>query len=170
MRPPRSSPCSFRPFEITDQKPANSAVEDATVLDSGQAHAAAGSKSAPGLPPLDPPAWVLTAADPRRRANNRARAEIDVPDHEAEDVRRDDGALLEGRQALSKRRGATRRATRLESLLTVAEAAAILNLSERTVRRLIASEVIPAVWIGRSVRLRPRDISRLIAEGVVCND
>jgi excisionase family DNA binding protein len=62
------------------------------------------------------------------------------------------------------------RVSRLEPLLTVGETAAILNLSTRTVRRLIASGTIPVVSIGRSVRIRPRDVERLIAEGGVCND
>ena len=78
--------------------------------------------------------------------------------------------LLNGRQALSNRHGATRRANRLEPLLTVAETAMILNVSERTVRRLIAPGAIPALSIGRSVRRRPRDIGRLIADGGNCND
>jgi excisionase family DNA binding protein len=62
------------------------------------------------------------------------------------------------------------RAHRLEPLLTFGEAAAILNVSERTVRRLVASGAVPAVSIGRSVRIRPRDVGRLIADGGVCND
>jgi excisionase family DNA binding protein len=78
--------------------------------------------------------------------------------------------LLNGRQALSNRGGATRRAIRLEPLLTVAETAMILNVSGRTVRRLIAPGAIPALSIGRSVRRRPRDIGRLIADGGNCND
>jgi excisionase family DNA binding protein len=55
-------------------------------------------------------------------------------------------------------------------LLTVAEAAAILNVSPRTVRRLIATGKIGAVWVRRLVRIRPRDVERLIADGGICND
>jgi excisionase family DNA binding protein len=52
----------------------------------------------------------------------------------------------------------------------VSETAAIFNVSGRTVRRLIASGAIPAISIGRAVRIRPRDIGRLIAAGGIYND
>lgn len=125
-------------------------------------------KSAPTLPPPDLPAWVHSAVAPSSRAN-KERAEIDVPDHEGEKVRGDDHALLDDGQALRKRRHAAARTTCLEPLLTVAEAARILNVSERTVRRMLASGAITAVWISRAVRLRPRDIERVIADGGICN-
>jgi excisionase family DNA binding protein len=168
MRPRRASPASFPAFETTDQKSVTSAADDATLLVSGEAHAPAGPK--PGLPPSELPVWVHLAAAKRSRTGNTTTGEIDVPDYDGGKVRGGDRALLNGRQVLSNRRGATRRAIRLEPLLTVAETAMILNVSGRTVRRLIASGEIPALSIGRSVRLRPRDIGRLIADRGNCND
>ncbi len=42
-------------------------------------------------------------------------------------------------------------------LLTPAEVTRLLNVSLRTVRRLIASGDLPVVRIGRSIRIRPED-------------
>jgi excisionase family DNA binding protein len=67
-----------------------------------------------------------------------------------------------GRRPFGEERGTIAR-KRLEPLLTVAQAATILNVSERTIRRLIASRAIDDVRIGRSVRIRRRVIERLIA-------
>ena len=53
-----------------------------------------------------------------------------------------------------------RRAT-LQPLLTVTEVAAVLNVSAKTIRRLAASGSLQTVRIGRSVRVRPRDIERV---------
>jgi len=50
----------------------------------------------------------------------------------------------------------------LGHLLTVSEAATILHVSTKTVRRLIARRELDGVRIGRSLRLRPEDISDLI--------
>jgi len=47
-------------------------------------------------------------------------------------------------------------------LMTVSETAAILHLASRTVRRLIKRGEIPAVRIGRSVRIRREDIRGII--------
>jgi excisionase family DNA binding protein len=165
MRPRRASPATFPAFETTDQKSVSSAAADTTLRVSGEAHTPAGPKSAPGLPPSELPAWVHLAAAKRSRTGNTTTDEIDVPDYDGGKVRGGDG-----RQALSNRRGETRRAIRLEPLLTVGETAMILNVSGRTVRRLIASGAIPAISIGQSVRLRPRDIGRLIADGGNCDD
>jgi excisionase family DNA binding protein len=122
------------------------------------------------LPSSELPAWVHLADAKRSRTGNKTTDEIDIPDHDGGKVRGGDGALLNGRQALSNRRGATRRAIRLEPLLTVAETAIILNVSGRTVRRLIASGAIPAIWVGGSLRLAPRRVARLIADGGTRND
>jgi excisionase family DNA binding protein len=168
MRPPRTSPANFPRFETTDQKSVTSPADDATLRVIGEAQA--GSKSAPSLPPSELPAWVHRAAAKRSRTGNKTKDEIDVPDYDGGKVRGGDGALLNGRQALSNRSEAIRRAIRLDPLLTVAETAMILNVSGRTVRRLITSGAIPALSIGRSLRLRPRDIGGLIANGGNCND
>jgi excisionase family DNA binding protein len=46
--------------------------------------------------------------------------------------------------------------TRTEEFLTIAEAARVLRLGERTTYRLAATGVLPVVHLGRSVRV-PRD-------------
>ena len=51
-------------------------------------------------------------------------------------------------------------------LLTVAEVAAALQISERAVRRWIAEGRLPAVHLGRAVRIRPVDLAQLIATGL----
>jgi excisionase family DNA binding protein len=47
-------------------------------------------------------------------------------------------------------------------MLTAAEAARVLNLSLRSVRRLIKDKKLPAIRIGRPVRIRPEALSALI--------
>ena len=47
-------------------------------------------------------------------------------------------------------------------LFTAAETAEILNVSLRTVRRLIAQKKLPTVRVGRSVRIRPAALAALI--------
>jgi excisionase family DNA binding protein len=49
-------------------------------------------------------------------------------------------------------------------LLTVRETAAALRVSERTVRRLIARGALRAARVGRSIRLRSRDIEILLRQ------
>jgi excisionase family DNA binding protein len=49
-------------------------------------------------------------------------------------------------------------------LLTASEVAAILNISERTVRRMTADGRLAIVRIGRSVRIRPEVLTTLIGE------
>jgi excisionase family DNA binding protein len=48
--------------------------------------------------------------------------------------------------------------TSLRPLLTVAGVAEILNVSPRTVRRLIKDGKLPIVHVGRTVRIRPEAI------------
>ncbi len=48
-------------------------------------------------------------------------------------------------------------------LLTVSEAAEILNTSVRTVYRRIKSGDLPVIRDGRSVRIHPEDLARYIA-------
>jgi excisionase family DNA binding protein len=50
----------------------------------------------------------------------------------------------------------------LRPLMTVGEAATILHVSARTIRRLIGRGEIPAVRMGRSVRIRVEDIEHII--------
>jgi excisionase family DNA binding protein len=46
--------------------------------------------------------------------------------------------------------------------MTVGEAATILHVSARTIRRSIGRGDIPAVRMGRSVRIRVEDIEHII--------
>jgi excisionase family DNA binding protein len=124
-----------------------------------------------GHVPPNIPAWAAAPAAPRLRTGSQVRGAIDAPDRDgAGKVYEDHVGVGDAERTPAKRRWSTTRAEGLQQLLTVADAARILNVSERTVRRLIASGSLCAVWIGRSVRLRPRDIERLIAEEGVCND
>lgn len=47
-------------------------------------------------------------------------------------------------------------------LLTVAAAASVTGLSERSIRHLIANRDLPVVRLGRAVRLRAADLSAFI--------
>ena len=47
-------------------------------------------------------------------------------------------------------------------LMKLAEVADVLQFSVRTVRRMIASGKLPAITIGRSIRIDPRAVSALI--------
>jgi|HubBroStandDraft_4_1064222.scaffolds.fasta_scaffold4346718_1 excisionase family DNA binding protein len=49
-------------------------------------------------------------------------------------------------------------------LLTAAEVADRLNISLRTVRRLIKNGMLPIVRIGRLVRIRPEALAALIGK------
>lgn len=49
-----------------------------------------------------------------------------------------------------------------EPLLSVEETAAILRLSTRHLRRLIARRELPVVRIGRAVRVQPADLRALL--------
>lgn len=52
-----------------------------------------------------------------------------------------------------------------DRLLRLDEAAALLRVTPRTVRRLIVAGALPRVRIGRAARVRLSDMRRLIAEG-----
>ena len=49
-------------------------------------------------------------------------------------------------------------------LLTATEVAEILNISLRSVRRMIADGTLPVKRIGRSVRIQPKALAALIGE------
>jgi excisionase family DNA binding protein len=51
-------------------------------------------------------------------------------------------------------------------LLTVPDVAQRLQVSERAVRRWIAEGRLPAVRLGRAVRIRPADLAQLITTGL----
>ncbi len=52
-----------------------------------------------------------------------------------------------------------------DSFLTVAEVAELLKLNEQTVRNWIDQGSLPAIRVGRRVRIRRSDFDRLIAQG-----
>jgi excisionase family DNA binding protein len=52
--------------------------------------------------------------------------------------------------------------TSRRSLLTADEVAEILNVSTRSVRRLIKDGKLPIVRVGRAVRIRPEALETLI--------
>jgi excisionase family DNA binding protein len=127
-----------------------------------EVHPPDASKSTPPVLPSDLPIWAVATA---------AAGGLVSPDPNGRNANADGARLVEGIGSLNqRRRAATIPRNPLEPLLTVAQAATILSVSERTVRRLIASGTIPGIWIGRSVRLRPRDIERWISAGGTCNN
>src|ERR1700722_7908296 len=168
MQPPRSSsficPGSAAPRQEAVTLAVGTATRDASAR--REAHAPAASKSTPEVLPSDLPAWAAAKAAADRRAKGR----IVFPDPDGGNATPEGDPVVDGIGLLNKRRAAPIRSSRLEPLLKVAQAAAILNVSERTVRRLIASGTIRGIWIGRSVRLRPLDIEQWIAGGGNCND
>lgn len=61
---------------------------------------------------------------------------------------------------MSQRKPAT--VSGFEPLLTIAEAAGFLNLSPRSVMRLIKDQKLPVVRIGRAVRITPQQLRDFI--------
>ena len=55
----------------------------------------------------------------------------------------------------------------MEEILTIEQAAARINMSERYVRRLVAERRIPFHKVGRHVRLKLRDVDAFIDAGRV---
>jgi excisionase family DNA binding protein len=51
---------------------------------------------------------------------------------------------------------------RVEPLLDIPAVAETLGVSERTVRRMIADGRIPVLRVGRGIRIRAADLTRLI--------
>lgn len=59
------------------------------------------------------------------------------------------------------------------SLLTVEDVAQILNVSDRTVRRLCAGNVIPHIYVGSQIRFVSSDVQNYInnnKKGVIEDD
>jgi len=50
-----------------------------------------------------------------------------------------------------------------EALLTLREVANLLRVSEKTVRRWVASRRIPCLRLGRAIRFRVGDVSRWLS-------
>src|ERR1700740_3137061 len=57
------------------------------------------------------------------------------------------------------------RGTLEDSFLTVAEVAEMLKLNQQTVRNWIDQGSLPALRVGRRVRIRRSDLERLLEEG-----
>ena len=55
-------------------------------------------------------------------------------------------------------------------LLTVAEVAEVLRVSNMTVYRLIKAGQIPALRVGKNYRIRSADLTAFLSEGVVDAD
>jgi excisionase family DNA binding protein len=55
------------------------------------------------------------------------------------------------------------RSVPLEPLLTIKQAAKLLNMSEKTVRRRIETKDLPVIRDGGSIRIRPDDLRAYIA-------
>ena len=125
-------------------------------------HAGAASNTAPPVVPSYP-AWAVTPTAPRRRPGSRARDGIAVPDLEDEGAHGE--SVADARLTLGKKRGVVACVIRLEPLFTIAEAAGILNVSQRTVRRLIDLRAMGVVRIGRSVRITSKEIEVLVTKG-----
>ena len=53
-----------------------------------------------------------------------------------------------------------------DSLITKKEAAARLAISIRTLDRLVAQGLIEKVFVGRSVRIREKEIAAIVERGV----
>ena len=51
----------------------------------------------------------------------------------------------------------------MRPLLTVAEVGELLRLSPRSIRRLIADGRLPVVPLGHAIRIRPQDVEALVA-------
>lgn len=52
------------------------------------------------------------------------------------------------------------------ALLTVQEVAAVLSVSQRTVRRMVVAGEFPVVRLGRAIRVRRIDIEALIGRRI----
>jgi excisionase family DNA binding protein len=55
-------------------------------------------------------------------------------------------------------------------VLTVAEVAGALRVSSMTVYRLIKSGELPALRVGKNIRIRTSDLDAFLADGVVAAD
>jgi excisionase family DNA binding protein len=59
--------------------------------------------------------------------------------------------------------GAAKPPTSADQLLTVAEIATILRMNQQTIRNWIEAGTLPAIRIGRRVRIRRADFNALVA-------
>lgn len=96
----------------------------------------------------DEPARQLGASSTMSEAPSTRAAAVPASPNDSRSTPSPPQPLARGRQA----------ATDLQPLLTLGEVAEILNVSPKTVRRLVARRGIPCVRLGRMVRFRPQDV------------
>lgn len=166
-----SPPLRRRPrvTSSTDVTVANGASNN-DALDDNYEFIPGRSKYRSTIPSPDIPSWAAAAVCPSHRSSSNRRNRLDQKDCGTRPSSLREAEAVKEQPSGNKQYGAAGSGSRLEPLITVGETAAILNVSVRTVWRLIASGTIPPVSIGRVVRLRPRDIERLIAGEDICND
>jgi excisionase family DNA binding protein len=58
----------------------------------------------------------------------------------------------------------------LGGLMTVAEVAGVLRVSNMTVYRLIKTGELPAIRVGKSFRIQQHDLTAYLADGIVRAD
>lgn len=163
MRPSPSSPLGPTSEAPDQERVTLTGAASRNSRASREDHAGAVSNSAPHVVPSYLPAWAVTPTAPRRRVGSRARDGIAIPDLEDEGAHGE--SVVDARPTLGKKRGAVACAIRLDPLFTIVEAAGILNVSQRTVRRLIDSRAMGVVRIGRSVRITSKEIEVLVTNG-----
>jgi excisionase family DNA binding protein len=119
----------------------------------------------------DIPCWARPPTDPELSTGGSGLSRLEPTISQKNSVRSSPQWPLKPNTSDSaKQRRRAGRAPTLQPLLTVAQTAAVLNVSMRTIRRLAASGCLQPVRIGRSVRLRPQDIERMIADEDLYND
>ena len=67
-------------------------------------------------------------------------------------------------------RGAPRHDDAVGPVLTVSEVADTLRVSSMTVYRLVKAGELPALRIGKNIRIRATDLEAYLASGVVASD
>jgi excisionase family DNA binding protein len=67
-------------------------------------------------------------------------------------------------------RGAPRHDDAVGPVLTVSEVADTLRVSSMTVYRLVKAGELPALRIGKNIRIRATDLEGYLASGVVASD
>jgi excisionase family DNA binding protein len=125
------------------------------------------------VPKADPdiPCWARPPTDPELSTGGSGLSRHEPNISQKNSVRSSPRWPLKPNTSDSARqRRRAGRAPTLQPLLTMAQTAAVLNVSMRTIRRLAASGCLQPVRIGRSVRLRPQDIERMIADEDLYND
>ena len=167
MRPPRSSPPICSQVRANAETP-GAPVREATVRRDSTIPKTS-SRSAPRPRPQELscglPDWVGSTVFNSALTNGSTLDRDGMIQPGGADASVGDESTVEFGRKGGGRRDLSNHACTLAPLLTAKDAAHILNVSQRTIRRLIASGSIGAVRIGRSVRIRRRDLVALIGSG-----